>query len=227
MNRTLTINTFAARLALMTGMDNEACVEFVKNAFNVISEGLKESSRVKIKGFGEFAVSDRGVDFIADEAVAQRVNDPFSFFEPVEVEAGTTDEELSEQIIESEAQIAINIEKEPSPSPEEDTHETPEEFDNKHETEELPASEEEASDTVEADNQSESSSEAVNAQPHQENRELEEIPAPLSEPTEDTAVDETDEKEEIAAEMGEAAAISTFATEGEPKEEDDTEPSLM
>lgn len=113
MNRTLTINTFAARVALLTGMDNEACVAFVKNAFNVISEGLKESSSVKIKGFGEFVLYDKGVQFIADEAVAQRVNDPFSFFEPVEVDAGTTDESLSAEINDTTAILLPETETEP------------------------------------------------------------------------------------------------------------------
>lgn len=97
MNRTLTIETFAGRMALMTGMDNEACVEFVKRAFGLIAESLSESEPVKIKGFGTFVASDRGVEFIADEAVAQRVNEPFAYFEPVEVDPEVASDLLSEE----------------------------------------------------------------------------------------------------------------------------------
>lgn len=119
MNRTLTIETFAGRMALMTGMDNEACVEFVKRAFGLIAESLSESEQVKIKGFGTFVASDRGVEFIADEAVAQRVNEPFAYFEPVEVDPDVANDLLSEEEPEpqqhddspvEEATVAVEVE---------------------------------------------------------------------------------------------------------------------
>lgn len=85
------------RIALMTGHPTETCQKFVSEAFALIAEGLRMSGYAKIKSLGEFRASDGGVIFIPEPAVADRVNEPFSFFEATEIEEFITEEMLAEE----------------------------------------------------------------------------------------------------------------------------------
>lgn len=97
MNRTFTINMLSDRIALMTGHPTETCQKFVSEAFALIADGLRMSGYAKIKYLGEFRGSDGGVIFIPEPAVADRVNEPFSFFEATEIEEFITEEMLAEE----------------------------------------------------------------------------------------------------------------------------------
>lgn len=96
MNETVTISRFAKALAAQTAYKEDFCEQFVAEIFRTAEEVLKEESSVKIKGIGEFKLTDEHrVIFLPDQALADSVNEPFSCFEPEELDDDITEEILN------------------------------------------------------------------------------------------------------------------------------------
>lgn len=105
----ITLNHLAERIAEATGQPIEQIRTFVTAFFVEASGQLEMGKSVKVKGIGTF---DADGSFTPDESLADEVNSPFSFFEPVELEAEVTDEMLAS--VESER---ANASEEPAPEP--------------------------------------------------------------------------------------------------------------
>lgn len=111
----ITLNHLAERIAEATGQPIEQIRTFVTAFFVEASGQLETGKSVKVKGIGTFNPDSF---FTPDEALADEVNSPFSFFEPVELEAGVTDEMLD--AVESEdSPISEEVPPEEQAAPEE------------------------------------------------------------------------------------------------------------
>jgi nucleoid-associated protein YgaU len=104
MNEKITISQFAANLAKATGYKTDFCEQFVHEMFRSIAEALKDDKSVKIKGLGTFMVGENGKTlFLPDATLADTVNEPFSFFQPEELDDDVTDEILSQGITDNDS----------------------------------------------------------------------------------------------------------------------------
>lgn len=142
MNSIYNINKLSALFSEKTGHKSDVSLSFIMGLFHTVADGLKESGNVKIKGFGEFIVdAGRQVVFKPEESLEERINEPFSIFEPVEVEPELTaaiesdDIEEMEEIAEvSEEPVVtepIIQEKEPEEKSEQETQPQAETVDTK------------------------------------------------------------------------------------------------
>lgn len=107
MNNTINIQQLAEAIALKTGYTTEFCERFLLELFHTTAEGIADSSRVKIKGFGEFIKSEESNDvvFIPEEAVAEQINEPFSLFEPEELFEDIEEEQSPETVDSSSTSV--------------------------------------------------------------------------------------------------------------------------
>ena len=131
MNEKINLKEFTHLLAEKSGIQKKEAEVFLRECFDTIDEALFEDQLVKVKGLGSFkltSVNDReSVDVVTkkrvlipahykvtyspDNDLAQTVNEPFSFFETVEVHG---DEEASEcGIISDDCCEIMKPEKEP------------------------------------------------------------------------------------------------------------------
>ena len=114
MSRKLLPADFIDIIAQSQGITKKKSEAFIRAFFEVIEEGLRNDSFVKIKGFGTFklvSVSEREsvnistgerfqisghtkVSFLPDNALKELVNRPFSHFETCIIPDATTSEEL-------------------------------------------------------------------------------------------------------------------------------------
>ena len=114
MSRKLLPSDFIEVIAHQQGITKKKSEAFVRAFFEVIEEGLRNDSFVKIKGFGTFklvSVSEREsvnintgerfqisghtkVSFIPDNNLKELVNRPFSHFETTLIPDSTTQEEI-------------------------------------------------------------------------------------------------------------------------------------
>ena len=112
MSRKLLPSDFIEVIAHQQGITKKKSEAFVRAFFEVIEEGLRNDSFVKIKGFGTFklvSVSEREsvnintgerfqisghtkVSFIPDNNLKELVNRPFSHFETTLIPDSTTQE---------------------------------------------------------------------------------------------------------------------------------------
>lgn len=88
-------NKLAARFAEKAAMTPEDAERFISEFFHLTAEALEDSGDVNVKGFGRFVYEEDQVKFIPAPAVAAIVNEPFSFFEPVELKEDITEEILN------------------------------------------------------------------------------------------------------------------------------------
>lgn len=96
MKQTIAISAFAGMLARQSGYTADFCEHFVLEMFKTITDALKESNDVTIKGLGQFSVDESGnVDFNPDPAFAADVNSPFDCFEPEPLDDDVTEDLLS------------------------------------------------------------------------------------------------------------------------------------
>lgn len=108
MDNQITITRFASILAKSTGYRQEFCEQFVLEMFRTIEDGLRTDRDVKIKGLGNFILSDDGnVGFVPDNAIVSVINEPFSFFEPEELADGITEEILADGIETTKAESEL------------------------------------------------------------------------------------------------------------------------
>ena len=160
MNEKINLQDLSALLAEKAAITKKDAETFLREYFDLLNEELANSGSVKIKDLGTFKllqVEDREsvdvttgervlipahykVAFLPDKKLAETVNEPFAFFETVEMD-GEVDSEESQPFIEEDASEESELSAE-----EEDEvvfEKTPEEEDEEKPTEEIPVFEEE------------------------------------------------------------------------------------
>lgn len=106
MKQTLAISAFAGMLARQSGYTTDFCERFVIEMFKTVTDALKESDRVIIKGLGSFTVDDSGnVGFTPDITFAADINSPFECFEPEPLDDDVTDDILSDDFDNPDADV--------------------------------------------------------------------------------------------------------------------------
>lgn len=114
MNR-LTVQALAARIASTLGITPEAAEQLIHDYFVDVAERLQRGETVDIDNLGKFAAGGESL-FTPLPDVAARINEPFAFFEPVELNDGVTAEILD---------LTAPAIPEPSPAPEPERIEEP------------------------------------------------------------------------------------------------------
>lgn len=115
MNR-LTVQALAGRIASTLGITPEAAEQLIHNYFVDVAERLQRGETVDIDNLGKFAAGGETL-FTPLPDVAARINEPFAFFEPVELNDGVTAETLD---------LTAPAFPEPAPAPEPERIEEPE-----------------------------------------------------------------------------------------------------
>ena len=114
MSNTITVSALATLLSEKTSYKLDFCKLFISEVFKAISEGLKDSSEVKVKGLGSFSKNENNqVIFIPDPDVAALVNEPFGFFEPVELDDDIDEKALSDDNTETSEDLTTIKESSP------------------------------------------------------------------------------------------------------------------
>ena len=114
MNR-LTVQALAGRIASPLGITPEAAEQLIHDYFVDVAERLQRGETVDIDNLGKFAAGGESL-FTPLPDVAARINEPFAFFEPVELNDGVTAETLD---------LTTPAIPEPSPAPEPERIEEP------------------------------------------------------------------------------------------------------
>lgn len=141
MKTTLTLNDLAQLFAQRASLDNAEAENFIRFYFSNIATALQTDGQVTINGFGTFSRNPETnvVSFLAAPELAEKVNEPFSFFEAVELDDKYVDAEpqttqepvsVSEPEPEPEPEPELQTVSEPEPEnalPEEMPEEKPEE----------------------------------------------------------------------------------------------------
>ena len=96
----LPLPQIVARVAEIVGCGNDVAAAFIREFATTVSQGLAADGVVTIDGLGTFhATADvegnPAVEFAPAEKFAETVNEPFAFFESVELSDAITDEALS------------------------------------------------------------------------------------------------------------------------------------
>ncbi|MDE6485591.1 MAG: hypothetical protein K2L14_09390 [Duncaniella sp.] len=113
MNQKLSFQDLASHLSAAASQPSAFSEEFIKELIALVSDALAAGESVKIKGLGEFKPAPGAPDkltFIPDETLAEKVNAPFSQFEPAALNPTVTDELLNsvEPIDEVEEKADVN-----------------------------------------------------------------------------------------------------------------------
>lgn len=167
MRQTIAISAFAGMLARQSGYTVEFCEHFVIEMFKTVTDALKESDKVTVKGFGTFSVDESGsVAFTPDDAFAADVNAPFDCFEPE-----VLDDDVTEEILMDEGE-----DDKPAPEDNQETTETSIE-----EPVEAPEEVEEVTETV---------AEEVSVEERDEKNEVNAEVAPIEESVTDNEAEE-------------------------------------
>lgn len=98
MNRKIPLRVLAESVAEATGMSMDASQQFIKDAFSLIGDELKNGETVDFPGLGVFSVSqnhDCPVSFKAAPQIADDLNAPFAMFEPMVMGENVSEEELN------------------------------------------------------------------------------------------------------------------------------------
>lgn len=96
MTRKITFPQLVAELSQLTSSDEKTAGDFIKELFDTISSGLAAGESVTVKGIGTFMLGiGNDISWIPDEQLAADVNEPFAFFDAVELEDGVTEETLN------------------------------------------------------------------------------------------------------------------------------------
>lgn len=98
MNLTITFPQLAAALAQATGSSQSTAETFIRQLFDYISSELLQGRSVSIKGLGAFSLGmspENPILWQPAPELAEAVNQPFAFFEPVELNDGVTEEVLA------------------------------------------------------------------------------------------------------------------------------------
>lgn len=98
MNHTITLPELVKLLSVATNSSEATAQQFLAEFFNTVSDVLADGKNVRIKNIGTFALDGlklREIRFLPDSDLAEAVNHPFAFFEPVELDDDLTEEELA------------------------------------------------------------------------------------------------------------------------------------
>ncbi|MDE7153789.1 MAG: HU family DNA-binding protein [Muribaculaceae bacterium] len=124
MKTTLTLNDLAQLFAQRASLDNAEAENFIRLYFNNIATALQTDGQVTIDGFGTLSRNPETntVSFIASPELAEKVNEPFSFFEAVELDDKYVDAEPQQQEMQPEPETTQPVETEeheaqPEPEP--------------------------------------------------------------------------------------------------------------
>lgn len=86
MNEIVTLDKLVDRLSAVESISRAFAEKLIIDYFSIVEEGLKRDGVVTIKSLGKFVKSDGQLRFLADDAVASRINDPFECFQPIELD---------------------------------------------------------------------------------------------------------------------------------------------
>lgn len=107
MNSTSTLDDLRLALSQSKGFTERFSEKFIIEFFKAIEEGLRDSRKVSVKGLGTFSANDDGeVQFIPEEALASRINEPFECFSPIQLSDDEADAmRNSNQVIDSTTDV--------------------------------------------------------------------------------------------------------------------------
>lgn len=111
----LPLPQIVARVAEIVGCGNDVAAAFIREFATTVSQGLAADGVVTIDGLGTFhATADvegnPAVEFAPAEKFAETVNEPFAFFESVELSDAITDEALSQPAVPTAADAPVDDE---------------------------------------------------------------------------------------------------------------------
>lgn len=120
MNNTVALPELAARIAQLSGADNDIAARFVTAVFSCVEKALAEGGCAIISGIGTFRNDNGKVSFEPDESLAAAINAPFAMFEPMELPPDINADIFADNPAEQERQTMTEPEPEsaPEPSPE-------------------------------------------------------------------------------------------------------------
>lgn len=101
-------NQVIDEIVLRNGCSRTTADLFLKALFTIIVDQLREGDSVSINGLGEFKKNidkEDLVQFIIDKKLAQFLNQPFSYFEPIELAQNISEEVLNENTEELETKV--------------------------------------------------------------------------------------------------------------------------
>ncbi|MDE6082209.1 MAG: HU family DNA-binding protein, partial [Muribaculaceae bacterium] len=113
MKTTLTLNDLSQLLTQNNpSIDKSQAEAFINSFFRNIANGLGADEHITIDGLGSFARDgENNVTFIPDSELAEKVNEPFSFFEAVELDDRFVDSDEPEPEHEPEPAPELNDEE--------------------------------------------------------------------------------------------------------------------
>lgn len=113
MKTTLTLNDLSQLLTQSNpSIDKSQAEAFINSFFRNIANGLGADEHITIDGLGSFARDgENNVTFIPDSELAEKVNEPFSFFEAVELDDRFVDSDEPEPEHEPEPAPGLNNEE--------------------------------------------------------------------------------------------------------------------
>lgn len=97
MNRKITFPQLADAVARLISGTPATAESFLKHLFELISDTLAKGETVTVKGIGTFTPGDNPdspVTWTPDKELAEAVNEPFAFFDPVPLGEGVTEDTL-------------------------------------------------------------------------------------------------------------------------------------
>lgn len=120
----ITLTNIVEELAIRSGLDKETADSFVRAFVATIEKGLDADHLVKVKGLGTFKLMDMNdrssvdvnsgeritikgytkVSFTPDSNMKEFINRPFAHFEPTELNEGYPDEEVVEELVDTQAE---------------------------------------------------------------------------------------------------------------------------
>lgn len=84
MNNILTLNDLANIIASKNGIDKNEAIKLINEYIDSLKATLiGEHTSVKLPNLGEFNIIDYTLSFSPDDSLAECINEPFNFFEPV------------------------------------------------------------------------------------------------------------------------------------------------
>lgn len=102
MNTKITLPQLVEALSQLTGCSETVSETFIKELFILITDTLSREDTICIKNIGTFSRSEsqsNPVQFVPCKEIADAINTPFAFFEPVELEDDISEIELNEELV--------------------------------------------------------------------------------------------------------------------------------
>lgn len=113
MNSKIPVKQFAEKIAAESGVSQEVAQQFVKLYFDEVVARLKVGETIDISGLGKFSLThnmQEPVVFTPDADAAAVVNAPFEMFEPTELPAGVSEQDLAAEPVEDETELLAEAE---------------------------------------------------------------------------------------------------------------------